>query len=446
MADIVNATIHSQISPETTSGTPVAATKQMLSFGFQRWTPKGDGIILTPQGYKVPVTVVPPGRTWVEGVYDGVFDFNEIEYVLNSLINTVSPVANGTNGKRWTHSITKDAVDPKTTFTWEQGNTQHAQRAPYMFFNSGKFEMTPLMQKISGNVMAQALTDDITLTSSPTILTPQVIPPQSFDVRIASTQAALVGTAQVETATAAGTVSGSGNANVVFISAAVTGSPVTVPVAVLNTDTPAVWGPKVVTALAANAAINAAFNITGSTTSIVATARNAAANDATLNIAIDTGTATGITTAATSANTTAGVAPASVYARPFSVIFDIPNVQDVLFRMNSGDTSFINTQDIPIAPIATFRTDADDAGMGYLANWLAGSQTFISVTATGGAIAGAQASTYAFTLICSCRIIKPYNPAVDRGNAQADWAMDLVYDPTWQNILSLITTNTLAAL
>jgi hypothetical protein len=79
-----------------------------------------------------------------------------------------------------------------------------------------------------------------------------------------------------------------------------------VPVAILIGDTPAVWAPKVRTALRANAVISAMFDISGTGANIVATSRVGAADDATLNIAIAAGT-TGITAAPTSTNTTAGV-------------------------------------------------------------------------------------------------------------------------------------------
>ena len=123
------------------------------------------------------------------------------------------------------------------------------------------------------------------------------------------TTSGVLGVAQVETATAAGSVSGDGNAAVVITGAGITGSPITLAVAVLNGDTPTVWAAKVRAAIAANAAISALYSVGGSTTAIVLTRITPAANDATLNIALATGTATGITTAATSADTTAGVAP-----------------------------------------------------------------------------------------------------------------------------------------
>jgi len=116
------------------------------------------------------------------------------------------------------------------------------------------------------------------------------------------------GAAQVETATAAGTVSGSGNATVIVTAAGMSGSPITLSVAVLNGDTPSVWAQKVRDALAADSRITALFAVSGSGASIVLTRTSKAANDATLNISLANGTSTGITTAGTSANTTAGSA------------------------------------------------------------------------------------------------------------------------------------------
>jgi len=117
------------------------------------------------------------------------------------------------------------------------------------------------------------------------------------------------GTAQVETATVAGTITAAGTVVATVTSAGMAGSPVAVSTPVALGDTAAVVAGKLRTAIAAVAAIAKKFVVSGSTTAIVLTARAAAANDSTLNIATDNGTATGLTPAATSANTTAGVAP-----------------------------------------------------------------------------------------------------------------------------------------
>lgn len=140
------------------------------------------------------------------------------------------------------------------------------------------------------------------------------------------TTAWTAGTAQVETATAAGTITGSGNAEVIVTAAGMTGSPKTILVAVENGDTAAVWAGKVRTALAADTAVAALFDVSGTSTSIVLTRKPSktytigatilpirVANDSTLNIELDNDTSTGITPAASSANTTAGVATVGAY-------------------------------------------------------------------------------------------------------------------------------------
>lgn len=135
----------------------------------------------------------------------------------------------------------------------------------------------------------------------------------------------VTGVAQVETATAAGTASASGDVTVTVTSAGMTGSPLAITVPILSGDTPTVWAGKVRTALAANATIAARFTISGATTAIILTRKPGqvltdgvntvnlfVATDATLNVAIAAGT-TGITAAATSANTTAGTVTSGVY-------------------------------------------------------------------------------------------------------------------------------------
>lgn len=137
----------------------------------------------------------------------------------------------------------------------------------------------------------------------------------------------VTGVAQVETATAAGTCTTSGNITVTVTSAGMTGSPLAITVPILITDTAATWASKVRTQLAANAVIAARFTISGATTAIILTREPGQvltdgnesinlflANDATLNIAIAAGS-TGITAAPTSAATTAGTVTSGVLVR-----------------------------------------------------------------------------------------------------------------------------------
>jgi hypothetical protein len=128
----------------------------------------------------------------------------------------------------------------------------------------------------------------------------------------------VAGSAQVETAIASGTITGSGNASVTVTAAGMTGSPKTISVAVVSSDTASVWGGKVRTALAADTDVASMFDVSGTGSSIVLTKKPTVivsagvstnifpATDSTLNIALANGTCTGISAAPTSANTNAG--------------------------------------------------------------------------------------------------------------------------------------------
>jgi hypothetical protein len=127
-------------------------------------------------------------------------------------------------------------------------------------------------------------------------------------VETATAAGTIAGILQVETATIAGTIgaAGAGNVSIVVTGALVTGSPLTVPVAVANDDTAAQVAGKVRTALGLLPAITDNYTVGGTGAEVSLTTKAVAANDATLNIASSTGTATGLTAAPSSANTTAG--------------------------------------------------------------------------------------------------------------------------------------------
>lgn len=140
------------------------------------------------------------------------------------------------------------------------------------------------------------------------------------------------GTAQVETATVGSGASSSGNLTVTVTSAALTGSPIAVTVAVLDTDnTAALVAEKIRVALRNHLVISNAFAISGSSAAVILTARVKAADDATLNVAISGGS-TGVSDAATSAATTAGVAgdyqTYTCALQSWELIMDLPPADD----------------------------------------------------------------------------------------------------------------------
>jgi hypothetical protein len=120
------------------------------------------------------------------------------------------------------------------------------------------------------------------------------------------------GVKQVETATAAGTVTAAGRAKCVITADGMPGSPWHVPFDVELGDDANDIAAALRAALAADEIVPNHFDVSGDNAEVVLTAKTPAANDDTLNIAISDGegdgASVGVTTAATSANTTAGVA------------------------------------------------------------------------------------------------------------------------------------------
>lgn len=106
---------------------------------------------------------------------------------------------------------------------------------------------------------------------------------------------------QVETLTVTGAASASGNLTVTITSAEVYGSPLVIPVAVVNGDSAATVAGKIRTALAI-AALTALYTVGGSSTAVTLTRIQPGPNDATLLMSL-AGGATGVPTV-TSANTT----------------------------------------------------------------------------------------------------------------------------------------------
>ena len=160
----------------------------------------------------------------------------------------------------------------------------------------------------------------VTYTTSPTAAYSLVLQIASGDTLTLNTASGAVtggvaGVYQVETATvtAASGCTSNGTANIVVTGANLTGSPITVQVALTTAThtTAALIAGAIRTALGANSVIAAAYTVGGTSANITLTDLTYRANDGTLNISIPSGL--GITAAATSTNTTSGVGETKAY-------------------------------------------------------------------------------------------------------------------------------------
>jgi len=174
----------------------------------------------------------------------------------------------------------------------------------------------------------------------------------------------VIGTCQVETATVVGTieVAGAGDAAVVVTAAGMTGSPVTLAVAVANNDTAAQVAGKIKTAMGLDAGIAAWFTIGGADAVITLTRKAATADDATMNVSIDNGTCAGLTAAPTSDDTTAGVVgdDASAIAGKIRTALAADAAVTALFAVSGATDKVILTRLVPAANDATLNIAIDN--------------------------------------------------------------------------------------
>ena len=217
----------------------------------------------------------------------------------------------------------------------------------------------------------------------------------------------IYGAAQVETATAAGTASASGNVTTTVTSAGMAGSPLAITTAILNGDTAATWAGKVRTTLAANTVIASRFTVSGTSTSIVLTRKPGdtltddnetinlfLATDSTLNIAL-TGPA-GVTAAPTSANTVVGTVTSGVLIRDGDgldfegVTIPTIDVYGALFVNSASGTLQVSSDadltDMPIAGNSSVLFASANSNQIFTSDstlTITGSSTILTITVLG---------------------------------------------------------------
>lgn len=133
------------------------------------------------------------------------------------------------------------------------------------------------------------------------------------------------GVFQVETQTIVGTITLAGNMSVIVTALGLTGSPITLSIAVPLNATASNVASLVRAALLANEEIAAFFTVGGSGAIITLTRVRSEADDSTLNIAFDNDTSTGLTGSATSTTSTAGVRGTYRGIEPGTSLIDTTN-------------------------------------------------------------------------------------------------------------------------
>src|SRR5436190_2324475 len=89
-----------QVGTETTPGTPVAANKKFVSIGIAPAV-KATTNRFRPMGQKY-ASALPLGKEWVEAKIDGVGNYSELLWFLNSILVSTTPTTVDTSARSWT--------------------------------------------------------------------------------------------------------------------------------------------------------------------------------------------------------------------------------------------------------------------------------------------------------------------------------------------------------
>jgi hypothetical protein len=181
-----------QIGVESEAGTPVAASKKLLAVSVVP-QPRTEADRFRALGNKY-ASFVTLNKEWSELAIDGKLTYNEILYLLGSLLSVPTPVQQGvTTAYKWTFISNTSAEDAGKTLTVEQGDANSAWRVAGARVTGLTMTFNRTEGSIQGSAIGEAIETGITLTASPTSLTPKPVLPAQMSFKMADTQAGLAG-------------------------------------------------------------------------------------------------------------------------------------------------------------------------------------------------------------------------------------------------------------
>lgn len=179
-----------QVGVETTPGTSVPANKKLQSISIEPAI-KAEVKTFRPMGSKFS-TLAALGKEWSEAKVSGQPTYDELAFLLSSLVSYAAPSGAGTE-KTWTFSPATNNPDTVKTFTVEQGDSVRAHKFTSGIMTGLTMKFSPGEVTLDGTMMGKALQDNITMTGSPTSIPLISILPTQVAVYLADTAAELTG-------------------------------------------------------------------------------------------------------------------------------------------------------------------------------------------------------------------------------------------------------------
>lgn len=188
-----------QIGVETTPGTAVAANKKLLAVSMIP-SPQVETEPFRAMGNKY-ASFISPNKEWTSISIEGKPTFNEIVYLLSSLLHYTAPAQQGTStAYKWTFGSNTSAADVGKTFTIEQGDASRSWQVAGVRVSGLTFNFGRNAVSVNGNGVGEAFVTGGTLTANPTSLSPLPILPTMLKFYMADTQAGLAGATALDNA------------------------------------------------------------------------------------------------------------------------------------------------------------------------------------------------------------------------------------------------------
>jgi hypothetical protein len=174
-----------QIGKETTPGTGVTGSKllQYTSFDLD---PQIETVEFRPMGSKIAGTIL-PAKDYTNLAITGQGSYQELPYILSSLLVDATPTTVDTSGKQWLYEPTNRTENTKARYTIEQGSVTRAGKCTFGAVTSAEVTLNRSSGfSLTGSGWGQQYQDNITLTGSPTTVTEAPILPTHLNVYVNS--------------------------------------------------------------------------------------------------------------------------------------------------------------------------------------------------------------------------------------------------------------------
>ena len=408
-----------QLGPETTAGTAVAATKRLQATSFNS-SPDGGIAQFTPAGQKY-ATLALPGKEWSKVDVDGVGSYTDLVYLFSMAVKAVTPTNPSGAAYLWDFAPSGTLEDVVKTFTAEKGNRSRAGRVKNLFLNdlSLAWDREKVTTKASG--MATSWEDDIALSTAATYtLTANGTPPTAGTFTLTYAGQTTAGIAFDATPAAV-------KAALEALSTIAAGD---VDVA-LTTLGPTLAVASSVYTITFKRALGAqAITLTGTFTGLTASG----------SIALAAGTVGAAATAVTAVpilgqhldvwmDDTSGALGTTKLTRAFRGEWSLSGRFNTVWPVNTAQSSFVGTVEKATGSMFKFTHAYDDVGAGLLTTMRAGDSKFIRFKATGPVITGAYTNYVILDMAAKVSKVLTFEDADGVYSVGAEFV--LVDDASW---------------